>query len=151
MKLYLLGVLTPVVIVGVIVLGVRLQRWKHRMSETFGERFAAMADAEDAKADQWERELYGNGYSGWAGYDCGRQADGLYRGVALALIKSHRATAKSIRAQLPGQPGYGEQTYDFEHADERQREWQAWYDDFHARNNLDPLAERLAEPNPVAQ
>lgn len=131
--MFFLGVLSAIA-AALIVNGVyNLQGWKVRMSETFGEKFTAMAEGYDAEADQWERELL-NGFAGW---DCGRQADGLYRSMALTLIEHNRAFAKAIRAELPGGVGYGESKYDFEHSEERQQRWQSWYDDFQWRIKKD--------------
>jgi hypothetical protein len=110
--------------------------WRRKSLQTFGEKFLELAQDYDAAADEWEWKLHGNGWSGWAGWDCGREADGIYRAMALTLIERNREMAKAIRAELPGQPGYDQSKYDFATADERQRKWQAWYDDFHKRNNL---------------
>jgi crotonobetainyl-CoA:carnitine CoA-transferase CaiB-like acyl-CoA transferase len=139
MKFYLLGILTPVVIVSLGWSVCRFQQWKTTMDQTFGEHFVELANEEDAVADEWERKLYGDGWSGWAGYDCGRQSDGLYRSMAMTLIKRHRQTAAAIRAELPDQPEYDSNKFQFEQSAERQREWQKWYEDFHKRNNLKPL------------
>jgi hypothetical protein len=144
MKMFLIGIISTLMSIGLYLVILRAITMSMEKSETFGDRFVKLADSYDKVADTWEMELYGDGWSGFAGWDCGR-ADGIHRNVALVLIKKNREMASALRSEIPHQPGYDSTKYDAEHMPDRQREWEAWYEDFHKRAKIPPLKDLRKE------